>query len=155
MLFAKLLFKDADFHYSNTAHCIVLKLGTHERCTSWKLFPNFRVAKFKDATVTSHRILKIVPQASHISSHRLILICIEVSTCLHKSLFSWKGEKKFVIFQVKLVTKKLFFFNSTTSFSGLTWSFKNYYSIDFKLQRVVFQKKMFNKHLSNYNFTRC
>ena len=64
-------FEDADLHYLNTSHRMVLKLGADKICTLRKLFPNFRVEIVKDTSVTCHVILKNVPQPSNISLHLL------------------------------------------------------------------------------------
>ena len=93
MLFVTLLSKteDVDFNYSRTAYYMILKLGMDTICTLWKPLLKFGLGKFKDALVTSHQILEIVPQASHISSHPLELIYTEVFTSLEiKSIMKCK-----------------------------------------------------------------
>ena len=93
MLFVTLLSKteDVDFNYSRTVYYMILKLGMDTICTLWKPLLKFGLGKFKNALVTSHQILEIVPQASHISSHPLELIYTEVFTSLEiKSMMKCK-----------------------------------------------------------------
>ena len=107
----------------------------------------FWVGKVKVSSITSHPVLKIVPKASHIYSHPFKFNYNEACTCLLKCLFSLKGEKKFVNFQLKLgfLCYKRCFFNTITSSSETDMKIQNYWN--FKLHRVSFKINLILLHV--------